>query len=179
MDHALEVTPNQSRVGIGCAGSVCGPQGSERAAFRLGANVGGGIRELKQAASGGELSRLYLALRNALRDAGEGRILVFDEVDAGIGGKTARRVGERLRTLAERHQVLCITHLPQIAALAETHYRVSKRRRGTRTITQIEPIDGDERVGEIARMAGTGRVTEATRAHARELLRAGRKARSR
>ncbi|MEE2703815.1 MAG: DNA repair protein RecN [Myxococcota bacterium] len=148
----------------------CGPQGRERARFHLAANAGEGSRKLKQAASGGELSRLYLALRNALRDAGRGGILIFDEIDAGIGGKAATRVGERLRALATRHQVLCVTHLPQIAALAETHHRVAKRRRAGRTVTRIERLGAEDRVQEIARMAGGGRVTAAARAHARELL---------
>ena len=148
----------------------CGPQGRERARFQLGANAGEGSRKLREAASGGELSRLYLSLRNALRDAGPGGILIFDEVDAGIGGQTARRVGERLRELATRYQVLCVTHLPQIAALAETHHRVAKRRRAGRTETWVECLGAEARVQEIARMAAGGRVTEAARAHARELL---------
>lgn len=151
----------------------CGPTGRERARFRLGANPGEGTKHLRDAASGGELSRLFLALRNALRDTDKGQILLFDEVDAGIGGQTAGRVGERLRALASRHQVLCITHLPQIAAMAETHHRIVKRSRGGRTVTTVERLEGEARVRELARMAGGGRVTDATRAHARELLEAG------
>jgi DNA repair protein RecN (Recombination protein N) len=152
------------------------PQGRERASFRLAANPGEEPRALRDAASGGELSRLLLAVRNVhcSVDAGEGaergRVLLFDEVDAGIGGRTAGRVGERLRRLAAHHQILCITHLPQIAALAQTHYRVEKRLRGQRSVTSVERLEGELRVEEIARMAAGGRVTSAARAHARELL---------
>jgi DNA repair protein RecN (Recombination protein N) len=98
-------------------------------------------------------------------------VLVFDEVDAGIGGRAAERVGRALAELAETHQVLCITHLPQIAAFADTHFRVSKSTRKGRTHTQIERIDAEERVEEIARMAGGEAVSEATRQHARDLMR--------
>jgi DNA repair protein RecN (Recombination protein N) len=125
---------------------------------------------VRDAASGGELARLLLALRNVLRDAERGRVLLFDEVDAGIGGRTARRVGERLRSLAARHQILCITHLPQIAALGDAHWVVRKRVSRGRTQTRVERLKADERVDEIARMAGGGRITAAARAHARELL---------
>jgi DNA repair protein RecN (Recombination protein N) len=113
---------------------------------------------------------LLLALRNVLRDAEPGGLLLFDEIDAGIGGRTARRVGERLRALGRSHQILCITHLASIAALGQAHYRVDKRVRGGRTRTLVLPLDGDARVDEIARMSGSGRLTDVARAHARELL---------
>ncbi len=148
----------------------CGPRGAERARFVLQANPGEPAERLRGAASGGELARLLLAVRNALREPERGAVLLFDEVDAGIGGRTARRVGERLRALARRHQVLCITHSPQIAALGDTHHRLWKVVRGERTHTLCEPLVGGPRVDEIARMAGGGRLTEAARAHARELL---------
>ena len=155
-----------------------GPSGRERASFWLAANPGEAPGRLRDAASGGELSRLLLALRNVLRDADSGRLLLFDEIDAGLGGRTAVRVGERLRTLASRHQVICITHLPQLAALGDAHHRVVKSLRGGRTITRIERLDGESRVDEVARMGG-GRVTDAARAHARELLSVVRPARGR
>jgi DNA repair protein RecN (Recombination protein N) len=147
-----------------------GPRGLERADFELSANPGEKARSLREAASGGELARLLLALRNALRDADAGGLLLFDEIDAGVGGGTAGRVGERLRRLARSHQILCITHLAPIAALAADHYRLEKRVRGGRTRTLARRVDGDARVDEIARMSGAGRVTEVARAHARELL---------
>lgn len=146
------------------------PQGRERASFLLAANPGEERRRLREAASGGELARLLLALQNAVREDDEPRALLFDEVDAGVGGRTASRVGERLRSLARSHQVLCITHLPQIAALGDTHFRIRKRVRSGRTLTQIEELASASRVEEIARMSARGRVTEATRRHARELL---------
>jgi DNA repair protein RecN (Recombination protein N) len=148
----------------------CGPTGAERARFVLQANPGEPAERLRGGASGGELARLLLALRNALRESDRGSVLLFDEVDAGIGGRTARRVGERMRALARRHQVLCVTHLPQIAALGATHYRLGKIVRAERTRTHAERLEADARVDEIARMAGGGRPTEAARAHARELL---------
>jgi DNA repair protein RecN (Recombination protein N) len=148
----------------------CAPGGLERATFYLAANPGEEPRRLRDAASGGELARLLLALRNAMRGADAGRLLLFDEVDAGIGGATATRVGRRLRELAEAHDILCITHLPQIAALGHTHYRVHKLEQHGRTVTRVERLDAEARVDEIARMAGGGEITPVARAHARELL---------
>ncbi len=147
-----------------------GPHGLERASFQLSTNPGEDPRRLRDAASGGELARLLLALRNVLRSAEEGHLLLFDEVDAGIGGATARNVGQRLRSLAERHQIVCITHLPQVAAVGQTHYRVAKRVRSGRTRTGVEQLESEARVEELARRAGGGRVTDVARAHARELL---------
>jgi DNA repair protein RecN (Recombination protein N) len=126
-------------------------------------------------ASGGELSRVFLALRDVLRGTAEGRVLVFDEVDAGIGGAVAERVGSRLAALAERHQILCITHLPQIAAHADRHFRVEKRVEAGRTLIRVHALDPAGRVGEIARMAGGAEVSAATRSHARALLKAAGK----
>ena len=118
------------------------------------------------------MSRVFLAAKNALRKAGGGMVLVFDEVDAGMGGRAAERVGRALADLADSHQVLCITHLPQIAAFAQRHFRVEKAARGGRTRTGIALLDPQERVEEIARMAAGEDITEATRKHARALLRA-------
>jgi len=151
-------------------GLPCGPTGSEQPEFRFSANEGEEPRPLHQVASGGELSRAFLAVKSALREHGAGMVLVFDEVDAGVGGRAADRVGRVLAELAGHHQILCITHLPQIAAFAGTHFRVEKSTRGGRTHAQITRIDGDERVAEIARMAGGEKVGEATLRHAREML---------
>jgi DNA repair protein RecN (Recombination protein N) len=152
------------------AGAPCGPTGREQPEFRFSANAGESPRPLRKVASGGELSRAFLALKGALREHGTGMVLVFDEVDAGIGGRAADRVGRALAELAAHHQVLCITHLPQIAAFAEVHFRVEKSVRGRRTRAAISRIEGSERVAEIARMAGGETVGEATLSHARELL---------
>ncbi len=148
----------------------CGPAGCESTELRLAANPGEPPRALSRVASGGELSRTFLALKQAARDAEAGMVLVFDEVDAGIGGRAADRVGRSLAELAAAHQVLCITHLPQVAARAALHLSVSKLSRRGRTGVRLARVEGSERVEEIARMAGGEVVAEATREHARALL---------
>ena len=155
---------------VGGREAPSGPRGAEFPRFSLIANPGEEPLRLRDAASGGELARLMLALRNVLRGADRRRVLLFDEIDAGISGKAARRVGLRLRQLAECHQVLCITHLPSIAALGETHYQVVKRLQRGRAQTRAELLEGDSRVEEIARMASGGRASATAREHARELL---------
>ncbi|MCH7645093.1 MAG: DNA repair protein RecN [Myxococcales bacterium] len=150
----------------------CGPGGFETPEFRFSAGAGGELLPLRRVASGGELSRTFLAIKSALREADAGMVLVFDEVDAGIGGRSADRVGRCLAELAGRHQVLCITHLPQIAAYASAHFRVEKREVRGRPSARLLRVEGAERVEEIARMAGGAQVRESTRRHARELIRA-------
>jgi DNA repair protein RecN (Recombination protein N) len=152
------------------AGMPCGPTGAEAPAFRFSADAGGELRPLRTVASGGELSRVFLALKQSLRESDRGMVLVFDEVDSGIGGRVADRVGRMLSELAGHHQVLCITHLPQIAAFAQTHFRVAKRERGGRARTRLTRVEGPDRIEEIARMAGGESVGEATLEHARALL---------
>jgi DNA repair protein RecN (Recombination protein N) len=147
-----------------------GPRGADRAEFLLAANPGEPFRSLGKIASGGELSRIMLALHAVLDDASEGRALVFDEVDAGVGGAVADAVGARLARLAERQQVLCVTHLPQVAAYADGHYRVIKRVSDNRTFAQIVGLSGEDRVEELARMLGGKRPTPVSRKHAAELL---------
>jgi DNA repair protein RecN (Recombination protein N) len=152
-------------------GLPCGPTGAEAPAFVFSANAGEALRPLREIASGGELSRTFLALKQALREEEAGMVLVFDEVDAALGGEAASQVGRQLAALGARHQVLCITHLPQIAAWADVHLRVVKRPRGGRTAVRIERLEGDARVDEIARMAGGKTAGNAAREYARELLR--------
>ncbi len=152
----------------------CGSQGREAPEFCFSANAGEAPRALRRVASGGELSRVFLALKNASRGAEGGMLLVFDEVDAGVGGRAALRVGRCLAELAALHQVICITHLPQVAALADVHFRVEKHESAGRTRAAVLRLEGEERVEEIARMAGGEVVGEATRRHARELLASGR-----
>jgi len=147
-----------------------GPGGAERVGFWLAANPGEEPKRLRDAASGGELARLQLALRNALRENDLGGVLLFDEVDSGVGGETAQRIGARLKELAHVHDILCITHLPQVAAAGQVHYRVSKHVEAGRTRTRADRLSDSERVDEIARMAGSGKLTATSRAHARELL---------
>ena len=144
--------------------------GVDRAEFQFEPNVGEGVRPLARIVSGGELSRLMLAIKTVL--AGRDRVpsLVFDEVDVGIGGAVAEVVGKKLRAISRSHQVFCITHLPQIAALADAHFLISKEEQKSRTRTTIRPLEMEERVEEIARMSGGEKITDATRRHAREML---------
>lgn len=151
-------------------GVPCGPNGAEAPEFLFSANTGESPRSLRRVASGGELSRVFLALKNVLRRADTGMVLIFDEVDAAIGGKVADRVGAALGELSGVHQVLCITHLPQIAARGHHHFRVTKFESRGRTMIAVDPLDPEQRVEEIARMAGGEVISEATRRHARSLL---------
>ena len=153
----------------GSAGAEIGPAGAERVEFLLAPNPGVPAAAIREAASGGELSRVMLALMT-VAGAGESRTLVFDEVDAGVGGQTARAVGERLRALGEGRQVLCITHLPQIAALAGTHFRIEKSAESDTALTTVEALDGDGVVAELCRMLGAEASDKAARRHAEELL---------
>jgi DNA repair protein RecN (Recombination protein N) len=153
-----------------------GPTGAETVELLAATNPGMPTSPLREAASGGELSRIMLALM-ALSAPGRGgdearRTLLFDELDAGIGGNTARAVGARLRRLAEAGQVVCITHLPQVASLAEVHFRIEKQTVGDRALARVERVDGDDLVAEIVRMLGGRRGDEVASRHAEELLRA-------
>jgi DNA repair protein RecN (Recombination protein N) len=146
------------------------PAGVDAAEFLFSANPGEELRPLRKVASGGELSRIMLALKSALSKVDPVPTLVFDEIDVGIGGKVAETVGKRLARLARTHQVICITHLPQIAKYAERHLSVSKSAPGSRTLTSIRTLDVDSRVEELARMTSGATVTKAGLAHAREML---------
>lgn len=147
-----------------------GARGLERGEFFLAPNPGEEPKPLARIASGGELSRVMLALKRAAPESDKVATLVFDEVDAGIGGKAASSVGEKLRQAAAGLQVLCITHLPQVAAFAERHYRVDKEQRDGRTFTRLQLLDDNDRVEEMARMLGGAQVTARTLEHARELI---------
>ncbi len=146
-----------------------GPSGRETVELRVAPNPGIEAAPLRDAASGGELSRVMLAL-SGLGQAASAGTLVFDEIDAGVGGNTARVVGERLRALGEGRQVLCITHLPQIASLADVHFRIEKDVAGGQARAAVERLDGEDVVEEIRRMLGGERSDEAATRHARELL---------
>jgi DNA repair protein RecN (Recombination protein N) len=140
--------------------------------FLLAANPGEPLRPLRRTASGGELARVMLALHVAARDRANGRIVVFDEVDAGVSGAVADAVGSRLQRLSRSNQLLCVTHLPQVAAYADRHFRVRKRVRRGRTHAGIADLSGSERVEELARMLGGRGPTPTSRRHASELLQA-------
>ena len=146
-----------------------GSSGRETVELRVATNPGMPIAPLSEAASGGELSRVMLALSGS-GPAGEVETLVFDEIDAGVGGKVARRVGERLRALGEGRQVVCITHLAQVASLAATHFRVVKEASAGVTVARVDAVSGDDQLAEIVRMLGADSDDEAAGRHARELL---------
>jgi DNA repair protein RecN (Recombination protein N) len=145
-------------------------RGFERAEFLLSPNPGEPLRPLARIASGGELSRIMLALKSVAHLDARGKTLVFDEVDAGIGGRVAEVVGKKLRAMAAAHQVLCVTHLPQIASLADHHLVVRKHAERGRTRTTVEAVRGPSRIEEVARMLGGETITDAARKHARELV---------
>ena len=126
------------------------------------------------AASGGELSRIMLALKSVLKTDQAQGTLVFDEVDSGIGGRTATVLGEKLSRLSKKHQVFCVTHLPQIAAFADRHFHVDKRREGDRTVIEIADLSPEQRIEELSRMLGGSVVTQTTRRQAEEMLEGAR-----
>jgi len=147
-----------------------GPDGAESVEFRVSLNVGHEERPLARVASGGELSRVMLALKTILARLDRVPTLIFDEVDAGIGGRVGLQVGETMRRVASYHQVFAISHLPQIAARAHHHILVSKGARGGVTTADVTVLEGEPRVTEIARMLGGDPESDVSRAHARELL---------
>jgi DNA repair protein RecN (Recombination protein N) len=156
------------------AETAWGERGIDTAEFFVSPNLGEDLRPLARIVSGGELSRIMLALKTLASEDSPAKTLIFDEVDAGIGGRVADVVGSRLQALGERFQVLCITHLPQIAARAATQFVIEKSIRGSRTVTRIERLDQRGRIEELSRMIGGASVTEQTRASALELLAAAR-----
>lgn len=175
--HLRELAMERCRFEVRFASDVSeelwSARGIDVAEFYLSPNPGEELRPLAKIASGGELSRLMLALKTIASTDAPGKTLIFDEIDAGIGGRVADAVGSRLRTLGREHQVLCISHLPQIAAFGTCHFTVTKQVRGQRTLTRAVRLDGGARVEELARMmAGASASADARRA-ARELLKAG------
>jgi DNA repair protein RecN (Recombination protein N) len=155
-------------------GARLSPDGLERAEFLIAPNRGEDARPLHRVASGGELSRAMLAIKCVLADLGPAGLYAFDEVDTGLGGGMAEIIGRKIRRVAEHRQVLCITHLPQIAVFAQHHFKVEKVERADRTLSRVRRLDGKEQWEEIARMLGGLKITAKTRAAARELLRDAR-----
>ena len=148
--------------------------GIDRVELMIAPNPGEEPRPLRRIASGGELSRALLAVKRVLARTGPAGIYVFDEVDAGVGGAVAEAIGRKIADVAKHHQVLCITHLPQIAAFADVHFAVEKREEAGRTVSEVRRVDGKARVEEIARMLGGATITKATRAAADEMITAAR-----
>ncbi|MBN1571228.1 MAG: DNA repair protein RecN [Acidobacteria bacterium] len=150
--------------------SSYGLHGIDHVEFLIAPNKGEEIRPLAKIASGGELSRLMLSIRSLCRNDESDKTFVFDEVDAGIGGRVAEAVGRRLRDISKDNQVLCVTHLPQIAAFARSHFSVQKEIRGGRTETSVKRLNESERVQELSRMLGGENITQTVRNHALEML---------
>ena len=168
--QALGMRGGRFEVGLGPGDSAVSTHGLDEVEFLVSANPGQPPKSLAKVASGGELSRISLAVRVAAAARTAAPCMVFDEVDAGIGGAVAEIVGRQLRVLGERCQVLCVTHLPQVASLAHSQFRVTKLSDGKNTRTAVKRLGTAERVDEIARMSGGIDITEQARAHAREML---------
>jgi DNA repair protein RecN (Recombination protein N) len=143
--------------------------GTDEAYFIISTNVGEPLRPLFDVASGGELSRVMLAIKSSLANQDDTPTLIFDEIDVGISGRTAQKVAEKMSVIAGNHQVICITHLPQIAAMADTHYVIEKNVENNKTITNIRKLAQDEEIDEIARLLGGAEITEATILSAKEM----------
>lgn len=151
-------------------GNTITETGIDNATFLIAPNVGEALKPMASIASGGELSRIVLALKAILAEKGSVETVVFDEVDAGIGGSVAEAVGRKLSKLARYHQIICITHLPQIAKFGDNHFRITKKVSHGRTTTSINPLNEKDRIKEIARMLGGMEITKTTLEHAREML---------
>ena len=154
-----------------------GETGAEEAEFMISANPGEPLRPLAKIASGGELSRVMLALKTASSGKDEIETVFFDEIDAGISGRTAQKVAEKLATIAQTKQVICITHLPQIAAMADCHFEISKSAENGKTRTTLQKLTEDEVPRELARMLGGAEITDSVMANAREMRELARKKR--
>jgi DNA repair protein RecN (Recombination protein N) len=162
--------PDEAAVEVDGDALAFDASGIDEVVYRLAPNAGEPARPLARIASGGELSRVALAVKRVLAEADATPTLVFDEVDTGVGGRSADPIGRSLWGLARRHQVLCVTHLPQIAAHADAHYRITKRERDGRTVTEVERLDHEGRIVELAAMLGGVPGDASTLATARELL---------
>lgn len=143
--------------------------GYDGAEFRISTNPGEPVRPLGMVASGGELSRIMLAIKTVLADSDDIPTLIFDEIDTGISGRTAQKVSEKLSIISRNHQVICITHLPQIAAMADCHYEIAKTVEKGKTLTRIHALDEEQMVEELARLLGGAQITDAVRENAREM----------
>ena len=161
---------NRVRFAIDFAEKEPSPDGCDTIRFLMSANVGEDLKPIQKIASGGELARIMLALKNVLAERDHVPTLIFDEVDTGVSGRAAQRVAEKLRALSRTKQVLCVTHLPQIAALADTHFRIAKAEHDGRTFTSVTPLDFEGRKAELARIIGGASITPTTLQSAAEML---------
>ncbi len=168
----IGLTQTESAEGIPfAAGTVeAGPNGADRIEFLVAPNPGEGLKPMSKIASGGELSRIMLALKAILAELDQIPTMVFDEIDVGIGGRTAQAVAEKMLLIGGSRQVISVTHLPQIASMAKQHFYIEKQVSGERTTVTVRALNANERVEELARMLGGAQVTDTTRRHAREML---------
>ena len=160
VEFAIQFSKNE-KIGI---------NGFDKAEFLIKLNPGEPLLPLARTASGGELSRVMLAIKSSIADHDAIPTLIFDEIDTGISGQTAGKVGEKLDLLSRSHQIICITHLPQIAAMADSHYQIKKAVEGGSTISGIAKLTNDERVGELAKLVGGSTVSQAAIENAKELI---------
>jgi len=149
--------------------------GIDEVEFLISTNPGEPLKPLAKIISGGESSRIMLALKSILAKVDKISCLIFDEIDAGIGGRTAQAVGEKLSKLARQHQILCVTHSPQIASIGDFHYLIKKESVDEHTSTRVYRIEGQDRINELARMLGGAKITKNTLAHAQEMLNMAKK----
>lgn len=160
MDVAFEINVQPDKIGA---------EGYDKTDFMISTNPGEALKSLSQVASGGELSRIMLALKTVLADKDEIETLIFDEIDTGISGKTAWKVSEKMGILGKKHQLICITHLPQIAAMADTHFQIEKSVVEERSVTRIRKLEEEDSIKELARMLGGASITETVLNNAREM----------
>jgi DNA repair protein RecN (Recombination protein N) len=144
--------------------------GADGVVFYMSANTGEALKSMSKVASGGELARIMLAMKNVLAELDQVATLIFDEVDTGVSGRAAQKVAEKLRQVSQYKQVLCVTHLPQLAALASTHFLIAKKEQNGRTYTTVTPLDTEGRKLELARIIGGANITETTLKSAEEML---------
>ena len=144
--------------------------GADAVAFYMSANAGEALKPMSKVASGGELARIMLAMKNVLAQKDKVATLIFDEVDTGVSGRAAQKVAEKLKSVSVNKQVLCVTHLPQIAAMGDTHMLIAKSERDGRTYTTVTPLDFEGRKLELARIMGGAKITETTLESAAEML---------
>jgi DNA repair protein RecN (Recombination protein N) len=173
--HFLEPAAQNDNPPIVLGGKTITEHGTDQIEFYFSPNPGEPPKPLAKIASGGELSRLMLAIKSLVLTPGDIPTLLFDEVDAGIGGGVAEIVGKKLKQVASSHQVICVTHLPQIAALADSHHIVLKEVVGGRASTHVKRLGERQRIEELARMLGGIKITDRTRRHAEEMLTGNRR----
>ena len=169
-DARIELAFSEQTSGLHCGGKFIGPRGLESMEILMSTNQGESVGALSHIASGGELSRIMLAFKQVIANDDPVDVYIFDEVDAGVGGTTADRIAQKLKSVSLMRQALCVTHLAQIAAKADHHFRVSKDTKEGRTYSDAQMLTPNERVTELARMLGGQQESDAARAHAEELM---------